>query len=265
MRLSDRVVVVTGGASGIGRATALRCGAEGARVAILDLDESAARRVGDEATTRGAPDTLGIACDVADESAVASAFAEVGRRLGPPDGVFANAGVEVDTPAHETSYETWRQVLAVNLDGVFLTCKHALRAMLAAEVPGAIVCTSSPNAFVGYSGGGNACYTASKGGISALVRSLAVDYAPAGIRVNAVVPGATDTPLMWAAADEAHRAEARRDIEARAREAVPAARLGTPDEVARAVAWLLSDEASYVTGSHLFCDGGLTVKSAHTF
>lgn len=263
--MRDRIVVVTGGASGIGRATVLRCAAEGARVAVLDLDEPGAERVGGEAAAAGAPEAVGLRCDVAREDAVAAAFAEIRRRLGTPNGVFANAGIEVQAPAHEMSYQTWRRVLAVNLDGTFLTCKHALGAMLADEVAGSIVCTSSPNAFTGYSGGGNACYAASKGGISALVRSLAVDYAQAGIRVNAVVPGATDTPLMWSAYDEDYRDEARHDIEARARQTVPAGRLGTPAEIAWAVTWLLSDEASYVTGSQLFCDGGLTIKSVHTF
>jgi NAD(P)-dependent dehydrogenase (short-subunit alcohol dehydrogenase family) len=119
-----------------------------------------------------------------------------------------------------------------------------------------VVCTSSPAAFVGHAGGGNAAYAASKGGISAMVRSLALDYAPYGIRVNAVVPGATDTPLLGDARDE---------IAERAREEIPLGRLAAPAEVAEAVLWLWSDAASYVTGSHLVVDGGLMAKSANTF
>jgi NAD(P)-dependent dehydrogenase (short-subunit alcohol dehydrogenase family) len=130
--------------------------------------------------------------------------------------------------------------------------------MLAAGATGSVVCTSSPSAFVGFAGGGNAAYAASKGGISALVRSLALDYAAHGIRVNAVVPGATDTPLLTAGAP-------REQILERARKEIPLGRLGEPAEVAEAVVWLWSDAAGYVTGSHLVVDGGLMAKSANTF
>jgi NAD(P)-dependent dehydrogenase (short-subunit alcohol dehydrogenase family) len=128
--------------------------------------------------------------------------------------------------------------------------------MLAAGRGGSVVCTSSPAAFVGFAGGGNAAYAASKGGISALVRSLALDYAPHGIRVNAVVPGATDTQLLGGD---------REQLIDRARREVPLGRLAAPAEVAEAVLWLWSDAASYVTGSHLVVDGGLMAKSANTF
>jgi NAD(P)-dependent dehydrogenase (short-subunit alcohol dehydrogenase family) len=128
-----------------------------------------------------------------------------------------------------------------------------------------VVVTSSPSAFVGFAGGHNVAYASSKGGVSAMVRALAVDYAGAGIRVNAVVPGATDTPLLTVGARTKDRAALRRQIVELAREQIPLGRLATPDEVANAVLWLWSGESSYVTGSHLVVDGGLLAKGANTF
>jgi len=128
--------------------------------------------------------------------------------------------------------------------------------MLAAGHGGSIVCTSSPSALVGFAGGANGAYGATKGGISALVRALALDYAGVGIRVNAIVPGATDTPMLVGD---------RTELERLAGEQVPLGRLGQPREVAYAVAWLMSAEAAYVTGTHLVCDGGLLAKGANTF
>jgi NAD(P)-dependent dehydrogenase (short-subunit alcohol dehydrogenase family) len=244
---------------------ALLCAERGARVAVLDIDSEGASLAAEEAEGRGAPAALGIRCDVGVEGEVEDAVGRCEAELGTPHGVFANAGIELNGMEHELPHETWRRVLATNLDGVFLTCKHALRRMLAAGTGGSVVCTSSPAAFVGFSGGGNGAYAASKGGISALVRSLALDYAPYGVRVNAVVPGATDTSIMWAGYPERERGAARRDVEEKAKAEIPLGRLARPEEPARAVLWLLSDEASYVTGSHLVCDGGILAKSPNTF
>jgi len=204
---------------------------------------------------------LGIEADVGDEAAVERALARCRDELGVPTAVLANAGVEVNGAAHELPLARWEQLLQVNLTGAFLTARHAIRAMLDADLGGSVVCTSSPSAFVGFAGGGNAAYAASKGGISALVRSLALDYAAAGIRVNAVVPGATDTPLLTGG----EKAAARERLIEQAAEQIPLGRLGTPDEIAGAVMWLWSEVASYVTGSHLVVDGGLMAKSANTF
>jgi NAD(P)-dependent dehydrogenase (short-subunit alcohol dehydrogenase family) len=249
----------------LGRAASLLCAARGAKLAIVDIDGDGAARTAEEAKRRGAPDALAIPCDVAVEDEVEQALSRCVRKLGIPHGVFANAGIELNGMEHELPHATWRKVVTTNLDGVFLTCKHALRQMLGAGTAGSIVCTSSPAAFVGFSGGGNGAYAASKGAISALVRTLALDYAPYGIRVNAVVPGATDTPMMWAAHPAETRKTAREDVERKAREEIPLGRLARPDEPARAVVWLLSDDASYVTGSHLVCDGGLMAKGPNTF
>lgn len=258
--MKDRTILVTGAGSGIGRAVALACAARGARVGVLDLDARAATEVVGEAIAHGAAAALALPCDVADEGAVAAAFASCEQTLGTPDGLHANAGIEINHPAHEMPAGDWDRVLRVNLTGLFLTCREAIRAMLAAGRPGSIVCTSSPSAFTGFSGGGNAAYGSSKGGVSALVRSLAIDYAPHGIRVNAVVPGATDTPMLLDGP-----ATDRQALLRDAKEQIPLGRLGRPEEIAAAVTWLLSGESSYVTGSHLVCDGGLLAASANTF
>ena len=257
--MENQVIVLTGGGSGIGKSTALLCAEKlGARLAVLDIDESAARDVADEAVSRGAPHAIGIGCDVTDESQVEKAFERCTAELGAPDAVFANAGIDIGGLEHELSYETWDRVLSTNLSGVFLTCKHALRAMLGAGKGGSIVCTSSPAASVALAAGGTGAYSASKGGVSALVRCLAIDYARHGVRVNAVVPGATETPLMWANVAEDERERMREQIN----NEVPLGRLADPAEIGHAVVWLLSDSSAYVTGSHLVCDGGILAKGS---
>ena len=246
MTLSGKVVVVTGGGAGIGAAVA-RLGAEqGAQVAVLDLEIGAADAA-----------LLAIRCDVGREGDVRAAFGEVRKRLGGLDGLVCCAGVDVGGLAHELSTQAWERVLRTNLLGVHLACREALRLLLAEARGGSIVCVSSPLAFVGVPGGTSA-YSASKGGVSALVRTLAVDYAAHRVRVNALVPGPTDTALMWA---NVPAGDVDRLREVIGRE-VPLGRLAAPEEPARAALWLLSDEASYVTGSHLFCDGGVTAKAS---
>jgi NAD(P)-dependent dehydrogenase (short-subunit alcohol dehydrogenase family) len=248
--------VVTGGGAGIGRAVVMQCAARGDRVAVLDIDGPAAREAAAAARAAGAEAALGLECDVSREEHVARAFQEIAG-MGPIYGAFANAGLDTGGFLHELPFETWKRVLDTNLTGIYLTCKYALQQILKAGTPGSIVCTSSPAATVGFAAGAAGAYSASKGGISALVRSMAVDYARHGIRVNAVVPGATETRLMWANVAPADMPEMRR----RVCEEVPLGRLASPDEPARAVVWLLSDESSYVTGSHLVCDGGILAKA----
>ena len=248
--------MVTGGGAGIGRAVAMQCAARGDRVVVLDIDGPAAREAAAAARAAGAEAALGLECDVSREEHVARAFEEIAG-MGPLYGAFANAGLDTGGFLHELPFETWKRVLDTNLTGIYLTCKYALRQILKAGTPGSIVCTSSPAATVGFAAGAAGAYSASKGGISALVRSMAVDYARHGIRVNAVVPGATETRLMWANVAPADMPEMRR----RVCEEVPLGRLASPDEPARAVVWLLSDESSYVTGSHLVCDGGILAKA----
>lgn len=259
------IAFVTGAGSGIGAAVALLAAERRYRVAALDVDGEGAGRTAQRARERGAPASVPITADVADAPAIERAMESCVETLGVPTAVLANAGIERNEAAHELPFETWRSVIDVNLSGAFLTARVAIRAMLNADVSGSIVMTSSPAAFSGFAGGGNAAYAASKGGVSALVRSLAIDYAAHGIRVNGVVPGATDTPLLVAHLPVDERAPTRRRIRDQAREQIPLGRMGRPEEVAEAALWLWSNAASYVTGSHLFCDGGLTARSPNTF
>jgi NAD(P)-dependent dehydrogenase (short-subunit alcohol dehydrogenase family) len=253
-----RTIVVTGGGAGIGRAVAMQCAARGDRVAVLDIDGEAARATSAAAIACGADASLGVECDVTGENQVARAFEETVTTLGPLYGVFANAGMDSGGLLHELPFEIWKRVLDTNLTGIYLTCKYALQHLLLAGTPGSIVCTSSPAASVAFAAGGAGAYSASKGGVSALVRCMAVDYARYSIRVNAVVPGATETQLMWTSVDPAVVPDMRRRI----CEEVPLGRLASADEPARAVIWLLSEESSYVTGSHLVCDGGILAKAS---
>jgi NAD(P)-dependent dehydrogenase (short-subunit alcohol dehydrogenase family) len=252
--------VVTGGGAGIGRAVAMQCAARGDSVAVLDIDGPSARETAAGALAAGAAAAIGVACDVSHEDSVASAFADTVKSLGPGSlyGVFANAGIDTGGFLHELPFGTWKRVLDTNLNGVYLTSKYALQHLIQGGTGGSIVCTSSPAATVAFAAGAAGAYSASKGGISALVRCMAVDYARYGIRVNAVVPGATETKLMWANVDPAAMPEMRQRICAE----VPLGRLASPDEPARAVVWLLSDDSSYVTGSHLVCDGGILAKAS---
>ena len=253
-----RTIVVTGGGSGIGRAVALICAARGDNVGILDINADAAKRTADEALQRGARDALGLFCDVTVEEQVEESFLNVSVRLGAPYGLFANAGIGIRGLIHELPAETWRQVVETNLTGVFLSCKHSLRHMIEAKFPGSIVCTSSPTGFVALAAGAASAYSATKGGISSLVRCMAIDYASYGIRVNAIVPGSTETPLMWRNTGPAEIIRLRAQLS----KEIPLGRLAQPEDPARAVAWLLSEESSYVTGSHLVCDGGILAKAS---
>ena len=234
-------------------------------MAALDIDSGRLERVTADAAQVGAKDVLALEVDVRCEQAVEEALIRCRERLGVPTAVLANAGIENNAAAHELSLADWNKTLEVNLTGAFLTARYTIREMLRAGLGGSVVCTSSPSAFVGFAGGHNAAYAASKGGISAMVRSLALDYASAGIRVNAVVPGATDTPLLTLATPAEKRIDLRDRIIELAKQQVPLGRLATPDEVANGVLWLWSDAASYVTGSHLVVDGGLLAKSANDF
>jgi NAD(P)-dependent dehydrogenase (short-subunit alcohol dehydrogenase family) len=254
----DRLIVITGGGGGIGRATALLCARRGDRVAILDKNGQSANEAADAARSLGASGAIGLECDVSDEAQVAQAFALIHAQFGAPYGIFANAGIDVGGLIHEMPLERWRLILDTNLTGIFLTCKHGLQQMLAAKVSGSIVCTSSPTGFVALAAGGSGAYSATKGAISSLVRCMAIDYARFGIRVNAVVPGATETGLMWNNVPpeevEGMRVQLRREI--------PLGRLAEAEDPARVVAWLLSEESVYMTGSHVVCDGGILAKSS---
>ena len=250
-------VLVTGGASGIGRAAALACARRGAKVAVLDIDGNAASRVANELRERCGCDAVGVPCDVRDEASVVGAVASAANTLGPLRGLVASAGIDRGGMAHELPLDRWLDVLGTNLTGTFLACKHTLIHLLAQGAGGSIVCVSSPWAEVSVPGGVSA-YCASKGGVAALVRSLGLDYARHSIRVNAVVPGPTDTRLMWANVKPTEVPAIRGRIE----QQLVFGRLAEADEIAAGIVWLLSDEASYVTGSQLVIDGGLLARGS---
>jgi NAD(P)-dependent dehydrogenase (short-subunit alcohol dehydrogenase family) len=250
-------VVVTGGGQGIGRAAALAAAGRGAPVAVLDLNADHAAQAAGEAARRGAPASVGLQCDVRDEASVAGAIAAGAGEVGEIRGVVACAGIFSGGLVHELPIETWRDVVETNLTGTYLTCKHVLAHMLDHGNGGSIVCASSPVADAAVPGGASA-YCASKAGISALVRSLAIDYAPHSVRVNAIVPGATETALMWAGMPRDEIPAARERTGAQ----LALGRLADPGEIAEGIVWLLSDRASYVTGSQLAVDGGLGARSS---
>lgn len=248
-RLAGKRALVTGAASGIGFATARRFAAEGAEVALLDRNGDRLARAVAALRSTGSK-VVTHACDVTDEAAVAAAVGAF-HADGPVDVVVANAAVQLfgrDAAAAELELDVWRATLDVNLTGVFLTCKHGIKAMLADGTPGSVVCTASPTGLRGSAPGFDA-YSSSKAGVVGLVRVLAADYGANGIRVNAVVPGFTETPLVTDVLDDDG---ARGAVLAR----VPLGRAGTVDEVAAAMLFLASDEASYATASVMVVDGG---------
>lgn len=237
---------------------ALLCAARGDSIAVLDKNAGAAKTTANEAVKRGAKSALGLSCDVGSEDQMERAFEIICKKMGTPYGLFTSAAIDLGGLVHELPIATWREVLDTNLNGTFLACKHAIRKMRQADQPGSIVCASSPTGFVALAAGGTGAYSATKGGISALVRCMAIDYARHGIRVNTVVPGATETRLMWRNVPAQDIPRMRRVLS----KEIPLGRLGQPEEPARAVAWLLSEESSYVTGSHLICNGGILAKAS---
>jgi NAD(P)-dependent dehydrogenase (short-subunit alcohol dehydrogenase family) len=261
-RFGDRVVLVTGAASGIGRATALRFASEGAAVAVVDRDDAGAaetvRLVG-EAGGRAAA----FRCDVAASTAVTATVAAIASALGPVDVLVNVAGIG-DTAGLEgiagVTDERWNAVLAVNLSGPFYLISRAVIPAMIERGCGAIVNVSSL-AGRSKSAMGGIAYSSSKAGLLGLTRHLAFDYGPRGIRVNAICPGGVDTPMLRAAGVR----EARSDAELEARAArmaayqyfMPIKRVSQPEEQAAAIAFLASDEASYINGVALDVNGGL--------
>jgi meso-butanediol dehydrogenase/(S,S)-butanediol dehydrogenase/diacetyl reductase len=247
----QRVAVITGAATGIGRASAEAFCREGLIVVLLDIDadegSATARRLAESGATAEFH-----AVDVSDGAGVAQAMQAVANRYGRLDVLLANAGIEHCASILNTTDEQWARVIDVNLGGVFHSCREALRAMLSCGSPGNIIITASPHAWV--TGKEIGAYAASKGGTVAFMHALALEAAEYGVRVNAVVPGAIDTPMLRREAQAAGNPEA----QFAALSAIhPIGRLGQPEEIADAVVFLASDAARFMTGSCLVVDGGL--------
>ncbi len=238
--LAGRLVIVTGGASGIGLATARRFVAEGARVVVLDRDEQALAQFPGEVPGVAAA----IPCDVSDPQQIERAFAQLDERFGPPGVLIANAGISIRHRFLDITPDEWRRVMAVNLDGVFF-CAHAAARRMVGAGRGVILVTASTNGVVGHPF--YADYNASKAGVILLVRSMALELAPA-VRVNAVAPGYVLTPMQ--------RAEYTDEMLDATNAKIPLRRHATPEEVAALFAYLASDEAAYLTGAVIPIDGG---------
>jgi NAD(P)-dependent dehydrogenase (short-subunit alcohol dehydrogenase family) len=235
----------------MGRAVAELLSVRGAKVAIIDWNSEGLDQVAAEL-----PGVAAFRADVGADDQMAAAFAEIDERRGRIDGLFSSAGIaRVEADIHDEPVEIWDEVIRVNLRGTFLAVREAMKRLIAQGEPGAIVCASSAVGQAAIPGGTNA-YTASKGAVNALVRQVAVDYAARRIRINAVAPGAVDTPLMWMTTPPDQLASMRVRIDAE----VPLGKIGTPLDIAHCVAWLLSDEARYVTGAVYLVDGGVSAK-----
>jgi glucose 1-dehydrogenase len=250
MPLEGRRALVTGASSGIGRATALRLGEEGARVAVNYPSEKE-RADAEAVATRIDPAgerAYTVRADVGVEADVVRMVEECRERFGGLDLLVNNAGIESQAPTLEMTLEAWEHVLRTNLTGAFLCLREAGR-LMAAQRQGVIVNISSVHEFIPWPG--YAHYCASKGGLKLLTQTVALEWAPLGIRVVAIAPGAIATPLNSAVLDDP---EALREVEAE----IPLRRLGQPEEIAAAVVWVAGEEAAYLTGTTLVVDGGMS-------
>jgi 2-hydroxycyclohexanecarboxyl-CoA dehydrogenase len=251
--LAGRVALVTGGAGGIGRAIAAALYAEGARVAVADLDGDAAAAFAatlQQAGTDGGQ-AVGVRIDVSNSSDVGAAIAVAERELGPVEVLVNNAGIDVIEPFVESKEQTWRRIVEVNYLGPVLCARAVLDGMIKRGY-GRIISISSDAGKVGSSG--EVVYSGTKGGLIAFSKALAREVATSGITVNCVCPGPTDTPLLDQIAE---RSQKMYDSLARA---VPMRRLGQPADIAPAVVFLASDGAAFITGQALSVSGGLTMS-----
>ncbi|PYV18748.1 MAG: short-chain dehydrogenase [Acidobacteria bacterium] len=252
MRLENRVALITGAGSGMGRASALLFAREGARIVALDIDEAAGLETVAQVKRQGG-EAVFSRCDVAVESAVAASVAAGVAAFGRLDVLFNNAGVlwrDRDFEVTRTIEANWDRVMAINLKGPVFVCKHGIPELIK-QGRGSIITTSSVSALRGYKRAQDA-YTAAKGALISLTRSLAVVYGDRKIRANVIHPGMVDTPMQRELGEEARAAIGRQ---------VPLGRMARPEEIASVALFLASDESSYITGAEIVVDGGLTIAA----
>ena len=241
MRLQNKVAFVTGAGQGMGRAIVRHFAEQGARVVAADINLEAARQ-----TIEGLGDNaLAVSCNVADSDSVATAMAAVEARFGRFDVLVNNAGIGSIDAFAQTPDEHWLKVISVNLTGPFFCSREAVKLMLKAQTPGVIINISSTAAITGE---GPSHYCAAKAGVMGLTRSMARELAANGIRVNTLVPGPTNTPMMVDIPDEWMESMLK---------SIPLGRMGETDEIARVAAFLASDDASFITGQNLAVNGGM--------
>lgn len=240
-KLQDKVVIITGGISGIGKASAELFKEEGAKLVLVDLDEAKGQDVAKEI----GGDTIFVQADVSSEEDAKKVFDTTMEKFGRLDILFNNAGIGSVKPTHEITYEEYRKTVNIDLDAVFLFSKHAIE-IFRAQGNGNIINTASMYGWVGSPG--SAAYNAAKGGVINLTRSLGVEYAAENIRVNALCPGYIDTPIIP------------EEMKQTLSDVTPIGRLGTPEEMAKAALFLASDDSSFMTANTLTVDGGFTAQ-----
>lgn len=251
--LQDKVVIVTGGAGGIGSATCRRLAAEGAKVAIFDMNLEAAKTLADEIKANTGQ-AIAIKCDITQNDMVNQSVAQVEAELGPVDGLVNNAGFDIFKPFVKSEPQEWDKLIQINLVGM-LNMHHAVLKGMVARNRGRIVNIASDAARVGSSG--EAVYAACKGGLLSFSKTLAREHSRHNITVNVVCPGPTDTALLAQVTDGAANPEKLREAFVKA---IPLGRLGQPDDLASSIAFFLSDDSSFITGQVLSVSGGLTMN-----
>ena len=252
-RLADKVVIITGAGRGIGRTAAVLFAGEGARLALVDIDEKNGQRTADDIQAQGG-EAVFIKTDLTSRVQVKAMVDEVVQRYGRIDVLYNNAGINHFAKLADTEEEAWDRVMAVNVKSIFLTSKYVIPVM-SAQKKGAIINTGSAASLVGLAN--LAVYTASKGAVLQLTRNMAIDYASAGIRVNALCPGVTATEMTEQVIyDDPDPVAAR----ARFDRVIPRGSIADPAEIAKVALFLASDESSYITGAAIPADGGYTAE-----
>lgn len=248
--MSNRVIVITGGSSGIGKATAKLFAQDGEHVVIMNRNEKAGAETVAEIEAEGGS-VLFLKTDIGIESDVKASFATTVTKFGRVDILFANAAIQINKPIGDLTKEDWDTMIAANLTGTFL-CSKTAGEIMKTQKQGCIVVCSSGHAFASYPG--YTGYAATKGGQVAFMRAAAIDLAPYGIRVNCLIPGATDSALLR------YHFSVHPEEETRILEKIPLGRFASPEDIARGVRLLASPDASYITGTCLAVDGGLMAQ-----